>query len=325
MVDMSKMLSGRYEIQSQIGAGGMAKVYMARDINLQRRVAIKILHDDLIHDPEFRARFLQEARSAANLAHPNIVTIFDFGHDSGSYYIVMEYVHGTDLKSLMRRKARLALEQTLELMIQICAGVGYAHRAGLVHCDLKPQNILVSADRVAKITDFGIAQALATDETTDVVWGSPRYFAPEQAAGQPPSPAGDVYSLGVILYELATGRLPFDAPKAEALAEMHQTKLPDAPRSLNPEIPNLLERIILKVLSKEPAMRYRTADQLGRVLENIIKVPAPDPAPELPTAPLEPREQVDWIAIALGLASLLAVGGLIPLWLWVWLLYQNPQ
>jgi serine/threonine-protein kinase len=237
----------------------------------------------------------------------------------------MEYVHGTDLKSLMRRKARLALEQTLELMIQICAGVGYAHRAGLVHCDLKPQNILVSADRVAKITDFGIAQALATDETTDVVWGSPRYFAPEQAAGQPPSPAGDVYSLGVILYELATGRLPFDAPKAEALAEMHQTKLPDAPRSLNPEIPNLLERIILKVLSKEPAMRYRTADQLGRVLENIIKVPAPDPAPELPTAPLEPREQVDWIAIALGLASLLAVGGLIPLWLWVWLLYQNPQ
>jgi serine/threonine-protein kinase len=330
MMEYPKKLSGRYEILSQIGAGGMAKVFMARDLNLQRSVALKILHEDLIEDPEFRARFLQEARSAANLAHPNIVTIFDFGHDSGSYYFVMEYVHGTDLKSLMRRKVELPLDHALDLMVQICAGVGYAHRAGLVHCDLKPQNILVSADGVAKITDFGIAQALATiepDETSETVWGSPRYFAPEQAAGQPPTPASDVYSLGIILYELTTGKLPFDAEQAEALAEMHQTALPETPRTVNPLISPPLERIILKVLSKEPATRYRTADQLGRVLESIVYTPRPytEAEPDLPTAPVEPKEQVDWIAIALGLASLLAVGGLIPLWLWVWLLYQNPR
>lgn len=304
----------------------MAKVFMGRDTNLQRSVAIKILHEDLIDDPQFRARFLQEARSAANLAHPNIVTIFDFGHDAGSYYFVMEYVHGTDLKSHMRRQAHLPLEQSLDLMVQICAGVGYAHRAGLVHCDLKPQNILVSADGVAKITDFGIARALATiepDETSKVVWGSPRYFAPEQAAGHALTPASDVYSLGVILYELATGKLPFDAEEAQTLAEMHQTKLPDTPRTVNPLIPAALERVILKVLSKEPAVRYRTADQLGRVLENIANLREPEP--EKATAAFRPKEQVDWIAIGLGLASLLAVGGLIPLWLWVWLLYQNPR
>ncbi len=224
-------MANRYEILKSLGTGGMAHVLLAKDLNLQRQVAIKIFREDLIEDPAFRVRFLQEARAAANLVHPNIVTVFDFGHDADRYFIVMEYVEGTELKTLMRRRGPLPVDQAVDLMIQICAGVGYAHRAGLVHCDLKPQNILVTADGRAKITDFGIARALAAidaDEHTDIVWGSPQYFAPEQAAGQAPSPATDVYALGVILYEMLAGELPFEAADPTLLAELHQVAPPPA-------------------------------------------------------------------------------------------------
>jgi len=340
---VNSLLGGRYRILGPLGAGGMANVYHARDLNLQREVAIKILHDDLVSDPAFQARFLQEARAAANLLHPNIVTVYDFGQDASRTFMAMEYVQGTDLKTLLRRRGTLPIEESVGLIIQICAGVGYAHRAGLVHCDLKPQNILVTPDGRAKITDFGIARALVTvhpEEFFDVVWGSPQYFAPEQAAGGPPSPASDVYSLGVILYEVTTGRLPFDATDPAQLARLHQTATPPAPRSLNPSIPPTLEQIVHKVLSKEPSARYRTADQLGRVLMTFAPratlaefppqaLPAPSPAipPEATTAPFEAPSAtpagVDWLAVALGLLAFLAAGGLIPLWLWACLMYPS--
>lgn len=342
MLARNEMVLGeRYKIVSPLGAGGMANVYRARDLKLQREVAIKILKDDLIADPSFRASFLQEARSAANLAHPNIVTIYDFGHDPQRYFIVMEYIDGTDLKSLIRRRGQLSIKQSLDSMIQICAGVGYAHRAGLVHCDLKPQNILVTADGRVKITDFGISRALATihpEERFEIVWGSPKYFAPEQAAGMPPSPSSDVYALGIILFEMLTGKVPFEAENAARLAELHQTSPPPPPRELNPMISPTLELIILKVLSKEPSARYRTADQFGHVLQDFLNqgedveiqeapaamesLPYPldrEPGNELPLV----IEQVDWIAVFLGLFALLAVGGLIPLWLWACLLYPS--
>jgi serine/threonine-protein kinase len=312
----------------------MAHVYQGLDLNLQREVALKVLREDLIEDPAFRDRFLQEARAAANLVHPNIVTVYDFGHDPSGYFMVMEYVQGTDLKTLLRRRGHLSVEQAVDIAIQVCAGAGYAHRAGLVHCDLKPQNILVSPDGRAKITDFGIARALASihpEESSEVVWGSPQYFSPEQAAGGPPSPASDVYGIGVMLFEMLTGRLPFETDDAARLAEMHLLSTPPAPRTLNPEIPTALEQIILKVLSKEPAGRYRTADQLGHVLANFGGK-APSPPAALPSegvprpassesqtirmdaaAPL----QIDWIAVGLGLLAFVAVGGLIPLWLFI--------
>ena len=308
------VLGGRYQVIGHIGSGGMANVFRARDLNLQRDVAVKILREDFIEDPSFQARFLQEARSAANLLHPNIVTIHDFGHDEDRYFIVMEYVDGVDLKSFIRETDHLPIEQSLDLMIQICEAVGYAHRAGLVHCDLKPQNILVSPDGRAKVTDFGISLALASidpDEQTDVVWGSPKYFAPEQAAGTAPSPSSDVYALGIILYEMLTGKLPFHADSSERLAELHQTLPPPSPRSLNPEISPTLESILLKVLSKEPAARYRTADQLGRVLGTLIDVGEKpllqeslpglehkpySPNTEAPTEVAFTFSQVDWIA-----------------------------
>jgi len=266
---MPSLLNDRYQLQDTLGTGGMAVVYKARDLMLERNVAVKVLREDFSKDPAFRERFRQEARAAANLSHPNIVTVHDFGLDQGHLFIVMEFMPGTELKTLIKQKERFSISEALELMIQACGGIGYAHRAGLVHCDVKPHNMLVTPEGRLKVTDFGIARALSTispDEQSDVVWGSPHYFSPEQAGGRPPSPASDVYSLGVILYEMVTGRLPFIASDSAELARMHREDKPVAPRYYNNSIPSALEEIILKVLSKEPSSRYRTADQLGRLL-----------------------------------------------------------
>lgn len=268
-MEMPSLLNDRYQLQDTLGTGGMAVVYKARDLMLERSVAVKVLREDFSKDPAFRERFRQEARAAANLSHPNIVTVHDFGLDQGHLFIVMEYMPGTDLKTLIKQKERFSVSEALELMIQACGGIGYAHRAGLVHCDVKPHNMLVTPEGRLKVTDFGIARALSTispDEQSDVVWGSPHYFSPEQAGGRPPSPASDVYSLGVILYEMVTGRLPFIASDSAELARMHREDKPVSPRYYNTAIPSTLEEIILKVLSKEPSSRYRTADQLGRLL-----------------------------------------------------------
>ncbi len=263
------LINDRYRIENTLGKGGMAVVYQARDLTLERNVAIKVLHQKYSTDPAFREHFHQEAKAAANLSHPNIVTVYDFGLDAERLFIIMEYVPGRDLNQLQEEIERFEIHQTLTLIGQACAGVGYANRAGLVHCDIKPQNLLITPDQHLKVVDFGIARALVSinpGEKADIVWGSPHYFSPEQAAGIAPSPASDVYSIGIIMYEMLTGQLPFTASTSTELAKMQREVLPQAPRELNPEIPPELEQIILKVLSKEPAARYRTADQLGRVL-----------------------------------------------------------
>ncbi len=344
------LINDRYKIEDTLGKGGMAVVYKARDLTLERSVAIKVLKQSYSTDPAFREHFHQEAKAAANLSHPNIVTVHDFGFDAERLFIIMEYVPGTDLKQLLEEAQHFGIQQTLTLMEQACAGVGYAHRAGLVHCDIKPQNLLITPNQRLKVVDFGIARALVSihpDEKADVVWGSPHYFSPEQAAGIAPSPASDVYSIGVITYEMLTGQLPFSAPSSSELARMHRQDLPTAPRELNPEISPELEQILLKVLSKEPAARYRTADQLGRVLQTLQKEAAqqtntPHPAAvsavagttatqpyESPT-PRESSEQkenpfdLDWITILLALFALIAIGGLIPFYLWVYFVYNPP-
>lgn len=340
------LLNNRYQLEKRLGSGGMAVVYQGRDLTLERSVAIKVLRQDFSDDPAFKERFRQEAKAAANLSHPNIVTVHDFGLDAKRLFIVMEQVPGVTLKDLIEQRGRLSIHRAISLMVQACAGIGYAHRAGLVHCDVKPQNMLVTPDQRLKVTDFGIARALASipaDEITDVVWGSPQYFSPEQAAGNAPSPASDVYGLGVILYELVTGRLPFLANSSKELAKMHREIEPLPPRQINPEISADLERILLKVLAKEPSARYRTADQLGRVLitfaENARPVSysarptplEPDPQPEMQPAyqPISPgraagsESGLDWISILLGLLALIAVGGLIPFWLWVSYMTRN--
>jgi serine/threonine-protein kinase len=350
------ILNNRYQLEEQVGSGGMAVVYRARDLMLERPVAIKVLREDFSSDEDFRERFRQEARAAANLSHPNIVTVHDFGLDAGRLFIVMEHVPGTDLKTILHRRKRFAVSEVLALMVQACAGVGYAHRAGLVHCDIKPQNMLVTPDQRLKVVDFGIARALASiqpDEKAEIVWGSPQYFSPEQAAGDPPSPASDVYSLGIVMYEMLTGQLPFTTSSATELARQHREDPPQPPRQHNPRIPAPLDQITLKVLSKEPAARYRTADQLGRVLTTVLQhadtSAVASPAPASPTIesrpdtrpvviprrappepvvvpPPHPEEDplnIDWITIGLGLLALLAVGGLVPFYLWVYLRYNG--
>jgi len=357
-MDENTLLNERYKLLHPIGSGGMAVVYKALDEMLERIVSVKILREDYSNDRDFLERFKQEAKAAANLSHPNIVTVYDFGFDEDRVFIVFEYVDGTDLKSLIHKHGRFSIEDTVGLMAQACAGVGYAHRAGLVHCDIKSHNMLVSNDFRLKVTDFGIARALATihpDERSEVVWGSPHYFSPEQAAGGAPSPASDVYSLGVILYEMLTGRLPFEASDATELARMHRVEVPIPPKRLNPQIPEALEEITLKVLSKEPAARYRTADQLGRVLLSFGNLnqdktgpiilpqgkrsgtqavlqrtaapvarpsrrPIEEPLPEEPVweETDEEGKQIDWVTWLLGLLAFTTVFGLIPFWLYIY-------
>jgi eukaryotic-like serine/threonine-protein kinase len=362
----SALLNNRYQLLEPLGTGGMAQVYRARDLMLERFVAIKILRSDYSADAELQVRFRQEAKAAANLSHPNIVTVHDFGFDQGKLFIVMELVPGTNLKTMVENLGKFNPEDALPIVIQACAGLGYAHRAGLVHCDVKPHNILVTPDRRVKVTDFGIARAIAginPDEQNDVVWGSPLYFSPEQAAGQAPSPASDVYSLGVVMYEMLAGRPPFVAKTAETLARLHREMMPQPLGELNPKVTPELEQIIMKVLAKEPAARYRTADQLGRVLMTFghrqsaphappiaEPLPASTPSPTTPTAvavrpvvlqPVPPfheavapetktyepqvEAEIDWVSIGLGLLALAAVGGLIPLWIAIIFRWSSGQ
>jgi serine/threonine-protein kinase len=263
------ILNDRYRLIEQIGSGGMSVIYKAQDLELGRMVAVKVLRPSLVGDPEFLIRFRREAQAAANLSHPNIVTVHDVGQDGPkTHYIVMEYVPGQDLKKLLRVKGAFEVDAALAIIVEVCKGVGYAHRAGLVHCDVKPQNILVTPDNSIKVTDFGIARALSGPPAEDdMVWGSPHYFSPEQAGGEPPTPASDVYSIGIVLFELLTDHLPFKGQDYQELALAHIKSQPPSILDLKPALPVELDRVIRKVLSKEPSTRYRTADQLGRILE----------------------------------------------------------
>lgn len=286
MAASETVLNGRYRLLERAGRGGMATVYKAQDLMLRRLVAVKLLHDGLTDDEDFLQRFQREAHAAANLSHPNIVTVHDIGQDEHRHYIVMELVAGRTLKTLIREYmdregTPLPVARTLPLAIQICAGIGYAHRAGLVHCDVKPQNVLVTRDDRVKVADFGIARALsqASMQTGSLLWGTPHYFAPEQAAGEPATPASDVYAIGVILFEMLTGRLPFEADTLPALALKHLHEPPPLVTTLNASVPAQLERIINKVLAKEPAGRYRTAGQLERILRTYHESSQQDTGP----------------------------------------------
>ena len=339
-MESTLVLNNRYRLLSQVAAGGMAVVYKAKDTLLNRIVAIKILRESFAADPAFQARFQREAQAAANLSHVNIVTVYDVGQDNGRQYIVMEFVDGVDLKHIIRAEAPLSINRAVDIAIQTSAALGAAHRAGLVHCDVKPQNVLVTNDGRVKVTDFGIARALsqATSGATETVWGTPHYISPEQATGEAPTPASDVYAVGVILYEMLAGRLPFEGETHTQLALAHLRDEPPPLTALNPAVPAQIDQIVRKVMSKEAAARYRNADQLATILieyRNIANQatglqPALKPLPVETAAhrPLageaEPTEGFDWLGWILAGLAAIALIGLIPLWLIVASAYSAP-
>jgi eukaryotic-like serine/threonine-protein kinase len=257
---------GRYQLITRLGSGGMAEVWLAEDTTLGRRVALKILHERFAQDVQFVERFRREARAAGGLQHPNVVAIFDRGEWEGTHYIAMEYVEGASLRDLIERG--LSVGEAVEITRQILAGARFAHERGVVHRDLKPGNVMVDAEGRARVTDFGIARAGASEITqTGSVLGTAHYLSPEQAQGQDVGAPSDIYSIGVILYEALTGRVPFDGDSAVTIALKQVSEQPRKPSDLNPNVSPALDAVVLKALAKDPANRFASAAEFSRALD----------------------------------------------------------
>ncbi|MBC1495117.1 Stk1 family PASTA domain-containing Ser/Thr kinase [Listeria welshimeri] len=269
---IGKRLNDRYKILHAIGGGGMANVYLAHDMILDRDVAVKILRIDLADESNLIRRFQREAQSATSLVHPNIVSIYDVGEENDLHYIVMEHVDGMDLKQYIHENHPISYEKSVDIMLQIVSAVTVAHQHHIIHRDLKPQNILIDHDGVVKITDFGIAMALSETSITQTnsLLGSVHYLSPEQARGGMATQKSDIYSLGIVLYELLTGKVPFDGESAVSIAIKHlQAEIPSA-REQNPEIPQSLENIIIKATAKDPFLRYQNAEEMEKDLQTCL-------------------------------------------------------
>lgn len=286
---VQRILDQRYELEELIGGGGMADVYKAKDRLLNRPVAVKILHEAFKQDREFIDKFQREAQAAARLSHPNIVNIYDVGVADGDHYIVMEYVPGRTLKDRIRQEGHLSVSESLRVAREIAEALAHAHANNLVHCDIKPHNILMMADGHAKVADFGIARAVTESTMTysGNVIGSVHYFSPEQAKGTMITPKSDVYSLGVVLYEMLTGKLPFTGDNPVSIAVKHLQEEPVPVRQLDPSIPPVVEAIVSKAMSKDPAMRPTSAELVQDIsqAERMIMAGSQTAAPMMPQDP----------------------------------------
>jgi serine/threonine-protein kinase len=264
------LIDGRYKVLRRLGSGGMADVFLAEDQQLGRQVALKLLHERFAADPDFVERFRREAQAAAGLQHPHVVSVYDRGRWDDSYYIAMEYLPGRSLKDLIIQEAPLDPVRAIDITLQILKAARFAHRRGVIHRDLKPHNVIVDASDQAKVTDFGIARAGASDMTeTGSIMGTAQYLSPEQAQGHAVQAGSDLYSIGVVLYEMLTGRVPFDGDAAVTIALKHVSEPPRPPHELNPRVPPELEQVVLWVLNKDPAHRPRTADEFISALESV--------------------------------------------------------
>ena len=272
MIIKGQKIDGRYQIIRTIGEGGMANVYLAYDTILEREVAVKVLRGDLANDEKFVKRFQREAKAASSLNHPNIVEMYDVGEDDGNYFIVMEYVNGKTLKSLIKRRGALSLSETIDIMLQLTSGIAVAHDSYIIHRDLKPQNVMILEDGRVKITDFGIAVALNSMELTQTnsVMGSVHYLPPEQANGNGATVKSDIYSLGILMYELLTGKLPFKGDNAVEIAiKQMKEKLPSI-TAQNPSIPQSVENVVLKACAKNPENRYDSVKEMHDDLKTVL-------------------------------------------------------
>ena len=267
-----QVVSGRYRVLRKLGGGGMADVFLCEDLTLGRRVALKVLLQRFLGDPTFVERFRREAKAAAGLNHPNLVSIYDWGEVDGTYYIVMEYVEGETLKDLIRRQGRLGGSDAVRLTLQLLAAIQFAHREGIVHRDIKPQNVMLDRGGNVKVMDFGIARA-GDSGMTEVgsILGTAQYLAPEQARGMQVDERSDLYSVGIVLYEMLTGTVPFKGDSAVTVALKHVNEMAPEPAQLVPGMPYSLNQIVLKAIAKDPDLRYQTADQFARDLRSAVE------------------------------------------------------
>jgi eukaryotic-like serine/threonine-protein kinase len=295
---INQLFDGRYRIVRKLGTGGMANVYLAEDQELGRRVAIKILNDRHANDDQFVERFRREAKNAAALSHPNVVSIYDRGDAEGTYYIAMEYLDGRSLKELIVARGPAPIHIAIDYARQILAAIRFAHRHGIVHRDIKPHNVLVDGEGRLKVTDFGIARAGASQMTeAGSIIGTAQYLSPEQAKGAPVDQSSDLYSVGVVLYELLTGVVPFSGETPVEIAMKHLSRIPEPPSSKRAEIPRDLDLVVMRALAKDPSERYQSADEMDADLRRISRGMAISPATEEaataiiarppPTAPTE--------------------------------------
>jgi eukaryotic-like serine/threonine-protein kinase len=282
------VIAGRYELGRRLGIGGMSTVQLALDRRLERNVAVKLLAEHLADDPAFVSRFRREALAAARLVHPNVVQVFDFGFDEAAHhhFIVMEAVPGRSCAELLRERGHLDVEQAVEIVAQACRGLDYAHRNGVVHRDVKPGNLLVTDDDVVKLADFGIAKATEQSSITQVgsVLGTAAYLAPEQARGETSGPRSDLYSLGVVAYQLLSGRLPYEATSLSELALKQQRELPAPLDELNRAVPAALAQAVTIALALEPEGRYETASAMEQAVRDGARGLAPAGVPTRSTA-----------------------------------------
>jgi serine/threonine-protein kinase len=320
MVESGTVVDGRYRVVSRLGSGGMADVYLAQDTLLGRQVALKLLHPRFAEDQEFVERFRREASSAAGLSHPNVVSVYDRGEWDGTYYIAMEYLPGRSLKSVVREHGPLAPGDAIDIAIQILLALRFAHRRGIIHRDIKPHNVILDEEGRAKVTDFGIARAGASDMTmTGSIMGTAQYLSPEQAQGHAVSEASDLYAVGVVLYELLTGGVPFEGESAVTIALKQVSVQPTPPSQRNPQVSPALDAVVMRALAKDPAARFANADELIAALQQARAgiPPAPPPAgatavaaaaapPPLEEPPGARRRWASWVAAAIALLALAA-------------------
>jgi eukaryotic-like serine/threonine-protein kinase len=334
-VEAGTIIDGRYRVSARLGSGGMADVYLAQDTLLGRQVALKLLHHRFAEDQEFVERFRREASSAAGLSHPNVVAVFDRGEWDGTYYIAMEYLPGRSLKAVVREHGALSPQDATDIVVQILLATRFAHKRGIIHRDIKPHNVILDEEGRAKVTDFGIARAGASDMTlTGSIMGTAQYLSPEQAQGHAVSESSDLYAVGVVLYELLTGQVPFEGESPVTVALKQVSVEPTPPSSLNPAVTPALEAVVMRSLAKDPVARFANADEfiaaLQQAREGIAPAPAFNGAPPtqdaaallVPPMPPDDGTQADgarrrkralWIAAGVALLAIAAAAALLLL------------
>jgi eukaryotic-like serine/threonine-protein kinase len=333
MVEAGTVIDGRYRVAARLGSGGMADVYLAQDTLLGRQVALKLLHHRFAEDQEFVERFRREASSAAGLSHPNVVAVFDRGEWDGTYYIAMEYLPGRSLKAVVREHGPLSPGDATDIVVQILLATRFAHKRGIIHRDIKPHNVILDEEGRAKVTDFGIARAGASDMTlTGSIMGTAQYLSPEQAQGHAVSESSDLYAVGVVLYELLTGSVPFEGESPVTVALKQVSVEPTPPSALNPGVSPALEAVVMRSLAKDPAARFASADEfiaaLQQAREGIAPAPAFNGAPPtrdaaallVPPLPEDERSPADaarrrkralWAAAVVALLAIAAAAALL--------------